>query len=79
MAQGNQKFLKRQKELQRQAKQAQKRQEKEDRKTRKGGPDDDIAAIQAAMDAGLNPGTAEDRIGEVGAVEDDAGPQEEEG
>jgi hypothetical protein len=60
---GNQKYLRRQKEIARQKKQEEKRKAKEARKAGGQGNagDDEVAAIQAAVDAGLNPGSAEDR------------------
>ncbi len=80
MPRGNEKFIRRQKEIARQQKAEEKRRQKAARKsgTGDGGtPDDDIAAIQAALDAGLNPGSQADRLGEAGASDEE--PAEGEG
>ena len=54
---GNEKFIRRQKEVERQKAQAEKREKRAARKNDKGqAGDEDIAAIQAALDAGLQPG-----------------------
>jgi hypothetical protein len=64
MAKGRETFLRRQKEIARQKRQQEKRQAKAIRKAQgtagKSG-DDELAEIQAAVDAGLNPGSAKDR------------------
>jgi hypothetical protein len=52
------KFARRQREAARQQQQEMKRAEKAARRNHKGRADDGIAAIQAALDAGLNPGMA---------------------
>lgn len=59
MTRGNEKFIRRQKEVERQKAQEEKRQKRAQRK-REGGADagdDDVAAIQAALDAGVDPRT----------------------
>jgi hypothetical protein len=65
MTRGNEKFLRRQKEVARQKRQEEKRRARLARKDERpeGGTagDDDVAEIQAAMDAGLNPGSEKDR------------------
>jgi hypothetical protein len=79
MARGNEKFLRRQKEIARQQRQKEKRLERADRKSRRSGGagDDDIAAIRSALDAGENPGSAEARVGEDGEdAEGDAATEE---
>ena len=74
MPRGNEKFIRRQKEIARQQKQEEKRRAKASRKTDgSSSADDEIAAIQAALDAGLNPGSAEARAGEGDPGEDEAG------
>lgn len=73
MSRGKEAFLRRQKELARQERQKQKALDREARRARRAGGDsgnDDVAAIQAALDAGLNPGSAEER------VRSDEGPDE---
>jgi hypothetical protein len=59
------KFQRRQKEMARNQKAQAKRAERAARREKSGGAggDSDIAAIQAALDAGLNPGSAAERTG----------------
>lgn len=51
------KFYRRQKEVARQQKQKEKRAERASRRERGAPADDGVAAIQAALDAGLTPGS----------------------
>jgi hypothetical protein len=62
---GNEKFIRRQKEVKRQKAQEEKRQRRAERKAQGksgGAGEDDVAAIQAALDAGLNPGAPEETL-----------------
>ena len=72
MARGRESFIRRQKEIARQTKQKEKREARTHRGGADTGGDDDIAAIQAALDAGLNPGSAQDRLASVGEGEPEA-------
>ena len=67
MARGNEKFLRRQKEIERQKAATDKRVKRADRKAHRTGAaagDEEVAAIQAALDAGENPGAADERSDE---------------
>ena len=58
MPRGNEKFIRRSKEVARQAAQKEKREKRAQRKAEGGGGaagDDDVAAIQAAIEAGVDP------------------------
>jgi hypothetical protein len=66
MKQGNEKFVRRQKEVARQKAQEEKRKKRAERAenpSRSG--DDDVAAIQAAIDAGVDPRTLRDQEEDV--------------
>lgn len=81
MARGNEKFIRRQKEVERQKAQAEKRMKRAERKadpTKDGAPGDaDVAAIQAALDAGVDPRTLNTGAGEGGdeTATDDEGEE----
>ncbi|HZS37150.1 MAG TPA: hypothetical protein VFF06_09995 [Polyangia bacterium] len=80
MAKGNEKFIRRQKEVERQKAQEAKRKKRAERHAegKTSAADDDIAAIQAAIDAGIDPNSLRQE-GDVGAgVEGDEEQQQKE-
>ena len=71
MKKGNEKFVRRQKEVARQQAQVEKRRKRAERdaERKSGGADDGIAAIQAAIDAGIDPRTLREGDDDGAALE----------
>lgn len=76
MARGNEKFIRRQKEVERQKAQEEKRKKRAERKAAglADPGDDDVAAIQAALDSGVDPTTLNANVeGEDGEAAGEGG------